>query len=84
MTDQKTTSAEVSAPALSVVTGSALFKHVAKRQRAGLWVYRNFQIRTRGWHWKVCSANGDTYPVKSLTAARDLIDKWYAEGSVES
>ncbi len=75
--------ARLRAPAFSVADGSA-FSRTLLRVKKGKWVYRNFHVVTKGWHWRIMSACGDAHFAKSLADARKQIDAWYAEGSVES
>ena len=67
----------------AVADGSA-FSRTPLRVQKGKWVYRNFHVVSKGWHWKILSACGDVHPAKSLADARKQIDQWYEEGSVES
>jgi len=70
-------------PSIPLSHDNIVSAHLPEKIKKGEWWYRRFYIVTKGWHWKILGGGGDNYPVKSLKAARLLIDSWYDEGSVD-
>ena len=62
--------------------GSAFSMRLVKTP-PGKWVYRNFRLTQISREIVIGNKGSDQWGVKSLAAARRLIDQWYAEGSVE-